>query len=559
MRRTGRSRFGTSALLLLVFTFSGASGLVYEVLWTRRLTHVFGSTTLAVSTVLAAFMFGLAAGSVLLGGWADRHRERALRAYGLLELAIGAYGFGVPLFLRAVEGVYVRLAPVLETSPMLFFLAQFLLAGTVLVVPCALMGGTLPLLARWLVGREDEIGGRVGALYAANTLGACLGTGAATYWLLPLLGVRSSEFVAIGLNAVAGLTALALAEGTRSAAVHEDEGEAAVLPAAAAPPRPRLLLAAIALSGFAAMVDEVAWSRLVGLLFGSSVYAFGLMLLLFLFGIALGSALFTRWRAADPSRVLGWALVANAFVALAGIALVPRLPFAYMRGYPAVQGAFFWEQVLQVLASAPLIVPLAISFGVAFPAAVAATAELRATGRGVGRVTAWNTAGTVAGAFLGGFVLVPGLGLRASLTLAAAAAAVGGVLALGRPREERSRRWALSAAGLALLAALLVPAWPRGLLAQGAGYYASLYGSSEGLRAAQKNSELLFYKDGIATTLSVDRQGPYRFYRSNGKTDASTEPGDMTNQLLLGHLPMLLHPAPFDVFVLGLGTGVSAA
>jgi spermidine synthase len=561
MQPSGRSGLWRNGLLFLVFTVSGASGLIYEVLWTRRLTHVFGSTTLAVSTVLAAFMGGLAVGSVLLGGWADRNRPRALRAYGLLELAIGAFGFFVPLLLGAVEGAYVRLAPLLEASPMLFVVAQFLLAGAVLAVPCALMGGTLPVLARWLVGRESEIGGRVGALYAANTLGACAGTAAATYLLLPNAGVRSSELVAVVINVAAGLAALALAQGARSAPAPSDPEivSAADAPAGKAPARAQLLLVAIALSGFAAMVNEVTWSRLVGLIFGSSVYAFGLMLLLFLAGIAIGSAIYSRLGGFDPARVLGFALVGNAFAALAGIALVPHLPFAYMRGFPAVQGAFLWEQALQILMTAPLLLPIAVLFGVAFPAAVAATTDLRATGRGVGRVTAWNTAGTVAGAFLGGFVLIPRLGLRASLVLAAATAALGGVLALWRQGTVRLRRGATIAAAAAVAVALLLPPWPRGLLAQGTGFYAAIYGTSQGLRDAEKRSELLFYKDGIATTLSVDRQGPYRFYRSNGKTDASTEPGDMANQLLLGHLPMLLHPAPVDVFVLGLGTGVSAA
>jgi len=567
MRPTGHSGFRTRAALLFLFTVSGATGLVYEVLWTRRLTHVFGSTTLAVSTVLAAFMLGLAIGSVTLGRWADRRRGLALRAYGFLEVGIGVYACGIPLGLRAIESTYVGLAPALESAPMVFFVAQFLLAGLLLMIPCILMGGTLPVLARWMVGRDDEIGARVGALYAANTLGACLGTAVATYVLLPREGVRTSELIAAALNLAAGFAALALARRW-SPSTSPAVGPAAetVKPPASEEPdlveprlRPRLLLLAIALSGFAAMVDEVTWSRLVGLVFGSSVYAFGLMLLLFLAGIALGSAIFARLREPDPARVLGWSLVGNAFAALIGIGLLPHLPFAYMRGYPAVQGAFFWDQALQVAATAPALLPIAVLFGIAFPAAVAATADLATTGRGIGRVTAWNTAGTVVGAFLGGFVLIPKLGLRPALTLAAAATALGGILALTRPGLERSRRRAVCAAVAAVVAALALPAWPRGLLAQGAGFYAAIYGSTEGLREAERNSELLFYEDGIATTLSVDRQGPYRFYRSNGKTDASTDPGDMTNQLLLGHLPMLRHPAPQDVFVLGLGTGVSAA
>ncbi len=152
-------------------------------------------------------------------------------------------------------------------------------------------------------------------------------------------------------------------------------------PPAEAPEHARLLLAAIALSGFAAMVDEVTWARLVGLVFGSSVYAFGLMLLLFLAGIAIGSALFARIRRVEPARVLGLALLGNTFAALAGIAFVPRLPVAFMRGFPAAKDSFALEQALQLLLTAPLLLPLAILFGIAFPAAVAATAHLRATGQ----------------------------------------------------------------------------------------------------------------------------------------------------------------------------------
>jgi spermidine synthase len=559
MRRARSAGAWRRALLLVVFTLSGASGLIYEVLWTRRLTHIFGSTTLAVSTVLAAFMGGLALGSVLLGAWADRNRERALRGYGLLEIAIAVLGLAIPLLLKAVQTIYLAVAPALENAPMAFFLVQFVLVGAVLALPCALMGGTLPMLARWLVGREEEIGGRVGALYAANTLGAFAGTAAATYGLLPHTGVREGELVAIALNVVAGLAALSMAGlGSRVSGLRTSEEAPQE---AASEPRldTRFVLWATCLSGFACMVDEVAWARLVSLVFGSSVYAFGLMLLLFLGGMSIGSAIFARLRSADPSRVLGTALVANTLASLLGIAAVPHLAAVFMRGFPAVRDSFALQQALQIVETAPLILPLSILFGIAFPAAVAAVSDVPGMGRGVGRVTAWNTAGTVVGAFLGGFVLIPEIGLRPTLTVGAAAAAAGGLLALRRERSAVWMRTGLVAAGVALLAALLLPAWPKADLTAGAGFYAALYGSTQGLEAAEGRSELLFYKDGIATTLSVDKQGERRFYRSNGKTDASTDPGDMANQLLLGHLPMLLHPDPKDVFVLGLGTGVSAA
>jgi spermidine synthase len=558
MLRGSRAIFWRRAALLLVFMFSGASGLVYEVLWTRRLTHIFGSTTLAVSTVLAAFMGGLAAGSYFLGGWADRHRNRALRTYGLLEIAIGVLALAVPALLKAVEAVYLGLAPSLDGLPMVFFVVQFLLVGLVLVLPCVLMGGTLPILARWLVGREEEIGSGVGALYAANTLGAAIGTGSATYLLLPRVGVREGELVAVAVNLIAGLIALVLARARPSAALAPAPPASAETPEAAPAPI-GLVLAATALSGFACMVDEVAWARLVSLVFGSSVYAFGLMLLQFLVGMAIGSAIYSRIRRSPPRRVLGIALGAATFAALLGIAAVPHLPVVYMRGFPAVRDSFWLVQLWQILETAPLLLPLAMAFGVAFPAAIASIADLDGMGRGVGRVTVWNTVGTVGGAFLGGFVLVPRLGLRPTLTVAAAATALAAALVLRREASPRLRRLGMAATAAALVVALLLPAWPLNLLAQGAGFYAAIYETVHGLEDATNRSELLFYEDGISTTLSVDRQGPHRFYRSNGKTDASTDPGDMANQLLLGHLPMLAHPDPKDVFVLGLGTGVSAA
>ncbi len=223
------------------------------------------------------------------------------------------------------------------------------------------------------------------------------------------------------------------------------------------------------------------------------------------------------------------------------------------------RASFLGLQLVQLLVTATLVLPAAIFFGMAFPAVIAATTEsLSRVAGGVARVTVWNTFGTVAGAFLGGFVLVPRLGLKEAMlaaTAASAAAALATLAAFPMPR----RRLLAGVAGLAALAALLAPAWPRNALASGAGFFAGNYKTVEDWRAAARNLKLLYYKDGVSTTLSVDEAEGQRFYRSNGKTDASTAPSDMAVQVLIGQVGMLLHPDPKDVFVLGLGTGVSAA
>jgi hypothetical protein len=246
------------------------------------------------------------------------------------------------------------------------------------------------------VGREEEIGGRVGALYAANTLGAFAGTAAATYGLLPHTGVREGELVAVALNVVAGLAALSMAAKASPGSQVPDprsEEERAIETAEPKRIRERLVLWATCLSGFACMVDEVAWARLVSLVFGSSVYAFGLMLLLFLGGMSIGSAIFARLRSADPSRVLGAALVANALASVLGIAAVPHLSAVFMRGFPAVRDSFALQQALQIVETAPLLLPLSILFGIAFPAGSAAVSRT---------FRAWAAGGTRDGVEHGG-------------------------------------------------------------------------------------------------------------------------------------------------------------
>ena len=560
-------------LLLLLFTFSGACGLVYELVWMRRLALVFGSTTLAISTVLAAFMGGLALGSWWIGRRADRRPEKALRLYALLEIAIGAIALAIPLLFRGVAAIYLSLAPALEQSPRLFFLVQFLLVAPVIVVPTMLMGGTLPLLARYLILRMPDLAGRIGTLYAANTLGAAAGVMAATYFLLPAYGISSTELIAALANFAVGGAAFLLLRSSRVHAPGEVSEESASSPApdqetGPAPPKgPKewnVLFTGIALSGFTAMVYEVVWSRTLSLVLGSSVYAFGAMLVVFLLGMSIGSALFTRLRRAgrsplESAGVFVAAQLAIAASGLAGVLLTPRLPALFLTLFPYVRESFGQIQALHLAIAAVLLLPPAIFFGMAFPAVIAATSRsVHSLGAAVGRVALWNTAGTVLGAFLGGFLLVPGIGLRATLIAAAVVSSIAALLAVWK-LPFRRRRLATAIAVAVPLAALLAPSWRREELASGVGFFAAGYVSPAQWRESARATEILFYKDGINTTLSVDRDANYRYYRSNGKTDASTHPADMAVQVLIGQIPMMLHPSPRDVFVLGLGTGVSAA
>src|ERR1044072_1794712 len=192
------------------FILSGATGLIYEVLWARMLGLVFGATTLAVSTVLAAFMGGLALGSALAGKLAPKIRK-PLSTYGVMEIGIAVYALLVPLLFRWIDHLYALIWQQLHPGFFTFSLWRFLLSSLVLLVPTTLMGATLPALAAALVHENSN---SVARLYACNLAGAILGTLAAGFVLLPALGVRTTIAVAACLNVIVGVIAILLQRST---------------------------------------------------------------------------------------------------------------------------------------------------------------------------------------------------------------------------------------------------------------------------------------------------------------------------------------------------------
>lgn len=555
--------------LLAAAVLSGAAALVFQVVWIRRITLVFGSTTLATATVLAVFMGGLALGAWLLGSRADRlDPRRTLALYAAVEAGIGLSGLVVPLLLAAVAPLYLRLYPALERAPALFLVVQAALVAVVLLPATTLMGGTYPLVARAVVRRDERLGEKLSHLYAANTVGAAGGIALVLVALLPRLGQRGTELVALALNLGAAALAWSVRARTAARTGEPTARPVPVRPVAAGPPSRDVgpeawpLLLGTALSGFAAMVGEVVWSRILVLSIGSSVYAFGVVVLVFLAGSAGGSALLGRLRptAGEARRAFVWAQLGIAVWVLFSTFFAASLGGLFVDLFPADHTAFGRVLAAQVFVGAVLCLVPSILFGLSFPAIATAVSSPEHVGRSLGRVTVANTAGTVAGSLLAGFVLVPGLGLRETL-LALAAIAAFAARVVTPAADVTLRRVATGTLLGGLLLGALVPPWSKQLLASGAGFSAPQLGSAQAWRAGAARSEVLYYADGLNTTISVDRSDGHLFYRSNGKTDASTHPHDLAVQVLIGQVPMLLHPDPTDadVFVLGLGTGASAA
>jgi spermidine synthase len=408
------------ALTLVVFFLSGAASLVYEVVWMRELTLIFGATVYAAAAVLAAFMAGLSLGSAVLGRRADR-LANPLATYALLEVGIGVYALLAPYLFEGLRLPYVALYRLDLPYPLLA-LGRALLAALMLLPPTLLMGGTLPVLARFFVGLRRDVGATIGVLYFVNTLGAIAGCLVAGFLLIEALGLDGASRLAAALNFALAAGAALLARSARgrgAAAAEAANGEVklARVPDAAA----RLALYAIGLSGFTALAYEVLWTRALLRYLYNSTYAFTTMLVSFLLGIAIGSWIYTRlpYRKTHPLRVfaalelvvgLGFLVSSLLFADLGGVA-------ARLLGDDALRS--FGDSLRRMFVCSVLIlfVP-ALALGAAVPLATEICARrLARVGRTVGRVYAINTLGAILGSLAVPFLLIPWLGMQGTVVL----------------------------------------------------------------------------------------------------------------------------------------------
>lgn len=556
----------------MFFFISGGVGLAYELLWLRKLALLLGSTADASALLLACFMGGLGLGSFLFGRRAEATRK-PLRWYGALELALAGYCAASPLILEAVEGLGPL--PGRAYSPLGGTVVGALAGLAALGPPAVLMGGTLPMLLRsaelcWVGGRGRAA---AGWLYGINTLGAVAGTLLCAFWMVESFGVNASLRLGAALQALAAAGALALSLSGEPPAGHgaaSPESRAA-RPEAVNRRRETVVLLATAATGAASMAYELGWTRLLVLTVGSSVYAFALILAATLAGIGAGG-LACGWRRAKGSPAATLLPLALAGAGLSALALLPAfgvLPVAFLWLLDLAQ-ANFRSMVAAgaALSLAAVFIP-AFFLGLALPASIEVIrSEGLGAGASSGRVYAASASGSAAGALLAGLALIPLLGTRGALILAAWVNLLCAAWLWKPPRQGRRLRLAGAVAGLALLLTIAPPRWDLRVMASGVYRYADRFSGTvrrEGLGAwvaLARRDPILFSAEGRHGWVLVRETPEGRRYLSiNGKVDASAGPGsDQATELLAGHLPLLLAGrAPRRCLVVGLGSGVSLA
>ncbi|MSU63177.1 MAG: hypothetical protein EXS31_12415 [Pedosphaera sp.] len=562
MQRSSRFVFG---LVILCFLISGMAGLIYQLAWMRYLALFLGHTSYAVVAVLIAFMGGLAIGNAVSGIWADK-MARPLAFYGWLELGIGVYALVFPSYYEFCHASYVSFASRWEPVGATALLLKFVFSLAAILFPAMLMGATLPVLTRFVTRSLAELREKVAALYFINSAGAVVGCIVADFWWIPAVGLELTVFGAGGLNLLAGLLALAISVRTGERNADEPRKPVRSEPNEVFEPAElRWAMIGIGASGFVAMLYEVAWTRLLALALGSSTHAFSLMLITFIAGIAAGAWVIYRWRGLRRTfQAFAWAEIALAVTVLGSMFFYELLPFWFSKLASLLNRkseAYPLYQSLQALICFLVMFIPTLCLGLTLPLiSRVATTELSRTGRSVGRVFAVNTLGTVLGTGVTGLWLMPHLGLARTFAVGVVLNAVIGIGALMRGRIP-VKTWAGMAAGgmlvVWLAGVLFNQAW-NGSFSLGIWRRAEMNMSRAEFKQMARIQPLKFARDGAGSSVVVfDDEKDNLALKVNGKTEAGTDL-DLSTQLLIGHIPMLLRPQSTNALVVGLGSGMTA-
>jgi spermidine synthase len=550
---------------------SGAATLVYELIWFRHLTLVFGASLYALSAVLCAFMMGLAGGAWIMGRILTRadkeiEPEKLIRAYGLLEGLIGLYALCFPLGLKFLEALYPLILPESGQVGLGVHMLEFFLSTLLMFPATLLMGATLPLVGCWATGNQKQnVFTQVSRLYGVNTFGAVFGCLFTQFLAIRLWGVQGATLFAVGLNAVVFILCLGWARIFYTENFSQIEAkpkkrkkqqEAEVSPTIVV-----LVFIMFAYSGMASLSSEILWTRILVFPLGSTLYSFALILATFLLGIAAGSLTANKLlgRSHRVLKFVGIEIAIGVFC----IAILPVLD--NLTEWTALADQYFYSLdpsaektfLVRALFVFGLMFLPTFGFGLLFPLANDIYSyRFQGVGKILGNTYSINTVGAVLGTILTPFVFIPLMGIRLSIYVIYAVLILFGFYILGRVRELKPLSMTMVLGGVFLVLVLGKGYWVPDIETQkaGQGNFARLE-----VNVPADRIRLLDYKEGEYSTISVveDKESLARTIYLDGFSTATVSNAfsGSTYMQAMGFVPMALHPAPKRVLVIGFGTG----
>lgn len=527
--------------LILLFIGSGASALIYELVWYQLIGLVIGVSSISLGILLAVFMGGMCIGSLLLPRFISS-RHHPLKIYALLEIGIACFAivllYGMPLLRNLYFGT--------AAEGMLNYVLRGLFAGICLLPPTILMGATLPAIARWVKSTPKGVSW-LGLFYGGNIAGAVLGTMLAGFYLLRVYDIEVATYLAVALNLLVASCAFLI---SRQAHYIKAVGIEHVYIIKEAWP----VYVVAMLSGATALAAEVLWTRHLSLFIGATVYGFALILSVFLLGLGLGSTLGSRLalRLRNPQIALGLCQLFLCILMAWSVFLVTQnLPYWEVN----IAGDLPWQRLqIDFLRCLIAMFPAAVLWGASFPLALASIAtEEKDSASLVGGVYAANTFGAIIGSLAGGFILVPWVGSQLTqqiIILVSVVSALVIFISLSDSVMNISRKMLSSTIVLIVGIASVVSVPPILEEVIAYGRYLPAFG---------RGVNVIYAGEGLTASIAVTQEGDGIFnYHNSGKIQASSYPQDMRLQRMLGHLTTLIPERQDDFLVIGLGAGVTA-
>ena len=555
--------------LVGLFTLSGVSGLIYQVVWSRLIVLIFGNATYAVATVLGVFFFGLALGSYLAGRYAPRFSGQ-LALYGYLEIGIGVYAGIFFVLLSAVQGLHGFIFPWVYESQGMLTLVRISLSGLLLLPPTILMGATLPVISALLTRSPRHIGQDFGIVFAYNTFGAAVGCFLSAFYLIPAFGLLWTTACGALLSIAVGVASIYWARDIDAASIaHKKMKQPVKLSGQLSfgPVQTYAVLLAFLVSGFLGLVYEIAWSRTLILLFGTSVYAFATMLTTYLIGLALGSLCMSRWSDRFTNPLLAFAVI-HIIIGSAVFVTTPvigQLPHFFIDLFQ-IDTSWRVVTLTEFAACFAIMFVPAFGSGALFPLAARIFIHQRRfdIGRTIADAYTFNTLGAIAGSFVAGFLFIPWIGMEKTLLAGAGvnmAVASGLIICSQHLSLGKKALAAATLLSVAVIGFVTLQTWVP--LAMNSGVYVygdALAKTKEQIDGFVRNNRLLYYREDPSATVAVIESANGRFLRINGKTDGgdiSITRSDNYTQRFLGLLPLLYTPQAQRALVIGLGTGIT--
>lgn len=554
-----KNRSSETILVYALFFFSGMSALMYEVIWMKELTLIMGNTVQSTTAVLAAFMAGLAIGSLLFGRLADRLSIPPLKFYAFLELGIGLFAVVFPMLIKGFHVLYIVQHHSWGLSLLTFTILRFVVSFLLLLIPTILMGATLPVLSLYVEEGYGSVGKKIGLLYAVNTLGAVMGILSTGYVLLGLSGIGTTTRIAIVVNLLVALLAFLMeirgrqkergdipspvASQTELEFESDDHGS---------PNIGKIALATYFLSGFVALGYEVLWMRVFIPFLHSSTYSFSTMLAAFLTGLAVGSWLFSRFvdRWKSLLHALSWTQLG-----IGGLTLASLFSFLlYYRLFSShldltLEEMTIFSFLVTFLYFFIILLPPCLLMGGVFPLVIKmiSRGSVLRLGTKVGNAYFANTMGAILGSVTTCFILIPVLGVQSSLVLFLVVNVLMGLVLLFLSRMHKER------AGRMFIGGILVGTLVILLALSGENVFMNVL--KERVTREVGENELIYYKEGSTATVSVVELKRNRMRLLLVNSIFIT--GKSLTTKLMAHLPALLHPHPEKALVICFGMGTT--